>query len=64
MRKNQIIYFLNAVYYGIWTINMKFGDFIGRIVEAILSPVPKYFFSKSYKEKYYKPVGGINLVHT
>ena len=54
MRKNQIIYFLNAVYYGIWTINMKFGDFIGRIVEAILSPVPKYFFSKSYKEKYYK----------
>lgn len=33
---------------------MKFGDFIGRIVEAILSPVPKYFFSKSYKEKYYK----------
>lgn len=48
MRKNQIIYFLNAVYYGIWTINMKFGDFIGRIVEAILSPVPKYFFSKSY----------------
>lgn len=48
MRKNQIIYFLNAVYYGIWTINMKFGDFIGRIVGAILSPVPKYFFSKSY----------------
>lgn len=44
MRKNQIIYFLNAVYYGIWTINMKFGDFIGRIVGAILSPVPKYFF--------------------
>ena len=23
MRKNQIIYFLNAVYYGIWTINMN-----------------------------------------
>ena len=47
MRKNQIIYFLNAVYYGIWTINMKFGDFIGRSVEAIRSPVPKYLFSKS-----------------
>lgn len=33
---------------------MKFGDFIGRIVKSILSPIPRFFFSKSYKEKYYE----------
>ena len=47
-------YFLNAIHYCLWLGDMKFGDFMGRIVNVILDPIPKYLFTKEYKEKYYE----------
>lgn len=47
-------YFLNAIHYTIWLIYMKFGDFVGNIVEAMLAPIPKFLFAKEHKKKYYE----------
>ena len=33
---------------------MKFGDFVGRKIEWLFSPIPKYLFTKAYRTKYYK----------
>lgn len=54
MKNNNFEYFLNAVHYSLWISDMKFGDFIGRIVNVLLSPIPKYLFTKDYKKKYYE----------
>ena len=47
-------YFLNAVHYCLWLGEIKSSDFIGRIIDKLLSPVPKYLFTKKYREKYEK----------
>lgn len=52
MNRSRFAYFLNAVHYCIWLNDIKFGDFIGRIVDAVLSPIPKLFFTKKYRKKY------------
>ena len=54
MERNKFEYFLNAVHYCIWLSDMKFGDFMGRIVNTLFSPIPKYLFTKEYKKKYYE----------
>ena len=54
MERNRFEYFLNAVHYCIWLNDMKFGDFMGRIVNTLFSPIPKYLFTKEYKKKYYE----------
>ena len=54
MNNNKFEYFLNAVHYCIWLNDMKFGDFMGRIVNTLFSPIPKYLFTKEYKKKYYE----------
>ena len=52
MNRSRFAYFLNAVHYCIWLDDIKFGDFIGRIVDVVLSPIPKLFFTKKYRKKY------------
>ena len=54
MNNNKFEYFLNAVHYCIWLSDMKFGEFMGRIVNTLFSPIPKYLFTKEYKKKYYE----------
>ncbi len=50
--KKKFEYFLNAIHYCLWLFDIKFGDFIGRVVDILLSPVPKYLFTKEYRKKY------------
>ena len=52
MNRSRFAYFLNAIHYCIWLNDIKFGDFIGRIVDVVLSPIPKLFFTKKYRKKY------------
>lgn len=52
MESNKFEYFLNAIHYCLWLGDMKFGDFMGRVVNILLSPIPKYLFTKEYKKKY------------
>ena len=47
-------YFLNAIHYCIWRIYMEIGSTIGKITDKMLKPIPKYFFTKDYRKKYYK----------
>jgi hypothetical protein len=54
IEKNKFEYFLNAVHYCLWRGDIKFGDWIGKYVDIILSPIPKYFFTKNYREKCYE----------
>jgi hypothetical protein len=49
--KKKYEYFLNAIHYCLWLFDIKFGDFMGEIVDALLSPIPKYLFTKEYKKK-------------
>ena len=50
--KHSFEYFLNAIHYCLWLGDMKVGDFVGAIVNKLLSPIPKYLFTKEYKKKY------------
>jgi hypothetical protein len=52
--KKKYEYFLNAIHYCLWLFDIKFGDFMGEIVDALLSPVPKYLFTNNYRKKYYE----------
>ncbi len=52
--QNRFEYFLNAIHYCIWLYEIKFGESAGRIVDVLFAPVPKYLFTKAYKEKYYE----------
>ena len=54
MNSNKFEYFLNAVHYSLWLSDMRFGDFMGRIVNIVLSPIPKHLFTKEYRKKYYE----------
>ena len=49
MNRNKFEYFFNAIHYCLWLGDIKFGD----LVWTLLSPVPKYLFTKEYK-KYYE----------
>lgn len=51
---NNYKYFLNAVHYCFWLNDIKFGDFIGRVVNKLFSPIIKYFFSNKDMKKYEK----------
>lgn len=42
---NRFEYFLNAIHYCLWLGDMKFGDFMRRVVNIRLSPIPKYLFT-------------------
>lgn len=53
-KKNKYEYFLNAIHYCIWLNDIKFGNFMGDIVNILFSPIPKYLFSKGLKKKYYE----------
>lgn len=44
--------FLNTIHYCLWLGDRKFGDFMGKVVNVLLSPIPKYLFTKEYKKKY------------
>ncbi len=44
--------FLNTVHYCLWLGDRKFGDFMGKVVNVLLSLIPKYLFTKEYKKKY------------
>ncbi len=54
MKNYSFEYFLNAVHYSLWLIDMKFGDFMGKIVDKLLSPIPKYLFTEKYRKKCYE----------
>lgn len=54
MKINSFEYFLNAVHYNLWLIDIKFGNFMGKIVDKLLSPIPKYLFTKKYKKNCYE----------
>ena len=41
--------FLNTVHYCLWLGDRKFGIFMGKVVNVLLSPIPKYLFTKEYK---------------
>lgn len=47
-------YFLNAILYNLWVADKKFGDFMGKIVNILLYPIPKYLFTETYKKKCYE----------
>ena len=42
---------MNAVHYYIWVAEVKHGDFVEKVVNTLLSPIPKYLFTKEYKKK-------------
>ena len=52
--RSKFEYFLNAVPYCLWLRENKREYICGRIVETLLSPIPKLFFTKKYKKKYYE----------
>ena len=56
MNSNKYEYFLNVMHYCLWLNDMKFGDFIGKIVNILFSPIPKCLFTKEYKKKYYERI--------
>lgn len=43
---------MNTVHYCLWLGDRKFGDFMGKVVNVLLSLIPKYLFTKEYKKKY------------
>ena len=50
MNSNKFEYFLNAIHYCLWLGDIKFGE----LVWTLLSPIPKYLFTKEYKKRYYE----------
>ncbi len=60
--KKKFEYFLNAIHYCLWLFDIKFGDFMGKIVDVLLSPVPKYLFTKECKKKYYERLSKVESI--
>ena len=56
MNRDKFEYFLNAVHYCLWLNEKKRGHFISKIMDTILSPIPKFFFTKKRKERFYKNI--------
>lgn len=44
-------YFLNTLHYCLWLIDGHLGNYIEKIVNILLSPIPKLFFTKEYQKK-------------
>lgn len=57
MMKKKFEYFLNAIHYCLWLADVRFDDFMGKIVDVMLSPIPQYLFTKKYKKKYEERLG-------
>lgn len=51
---NKFGYFLNAVHYCMWLSEKRFGKFMEKMIDLLFAPIPKYLFTESFKEKYYK----------
>ena len=47
-------YFLNAIHYGIFILDVQFSKIIGKIVYGVLFFISKYFFPKRLKMKVYR----------
>lgn len=54
MDSSRFAYFLNAVHYCIWLNDIKFGEFNERIAHYLLDPIPKFLFTKEWRERYYE----------
>ena len=52
MKDSKLEYFLNAIHYCLWLREMKSGSNARKIVNVLFAPIPKYLFTKAYKEKY------------
>ena len=48
---NGFEYFLNTLHYCLWLIDGHLGNYIEKIVNILLSPIPKLFFTKEYQKK-------------
>lgn len=47
-------YFLNAILYCLWLREIDSDKFFEKIVYRLLSPIPKYLFTKKYRQKFYE----------
>lgn len=54
MIRNKIEYFLNALFYGIWLLNVKFGMSVYKTCRRLLSFSAKLRLSKAGKKRFYK----------
>ncbi|EFI70802.1 MULTISPECIES: hypothetical protein [Segatella] len=54
MNYSRFEYILNAIHYCIWRGDIKSGIVIDKVIHALLSPIPKYLFTKEYKKKYHE----------
>lgn len=49
INSNNFEYFLNAIHYSLWIGDMKFGDFMGKVVDILLFPYPSISLRKNIK---------------
>lgn len=54
MNKQEFEYSLNAMLYCLWLFEQKSQYIISKIIRFLFSPIPKYFFPKKIKERYYE----------
>lgn len=52
MNSNKYEYFLNVIHYCLWLNDMKFGDFVERLVNTLFYPIHKYLFTEEFKKEY------------
>ena len=50
MKDSKLEYFLNAIHYCLWLREMKSGSNARKIVNVLFAPIPKYLFTKAYRE--------------
>lgn len=51
MKRNKWEYFLNAMHYCIWLMDIKFDNCVWRIMDRIFIPFEKFIFTKSFQKK-------------
>ena len=51
--KKKFEYFLNAIHYSLWLLDIKLGDSIRKVTRLMLLPIPKLFFTDNFRKKYY-----------
>jgi len=51
MKSNKWEYFLNAMHYCIWLMDIKFDNCVWRIMDRIFIPFAKLIFTKSFQKK-------------
>lgn len=54
IENNKFAYALNAILYCLWLADIKYSELIRKAVFTILSPIPKYVFTKKYRAKFYE----------